>query len=143
MVGINIMGKRQIKRWLIGIIVTIILGTPGAFLACFNVYERIKENTFYKNASNSTENNANQSIRIHILTGETKEISEYIPLIITLDKILREDSKYLIYGTFNDGYDTVPFNRKGQGESIEIPNFIIQIMKIRDDYADFRIVQSE
>jgi hypothetical protein len=143
MVGINIMGKRQIKRWLIGIIVTIILGTPGAFLACFNVYERIKENAFYKNTSNSTDNNVNQSIRIHILAGETKEISEYIPLIVTLDKIQKDDTKYFISGTLNEGHDTMLFEKKRQGESIEIPNFIIQIMKIRDDYAEFRIVQSK
>jgi hypothetical protein len=143
MVGINIMGKRQIKRWMIGIIVTIILGTPGAFLACFNVYERIKENAFYKNVSNSIENNVNSTMRIHILAGETKEIPEYIPLIITLDKILKDDTRYFISGTLNEGHDTMPFEKKGQGESIEFPNYIIQIIKIRDDYAEFRIIQSE
>jgi hypothetical protein len=131
--------KKQIFKFLeyIAIIVTIVGGGITIYDK-INVYTRDK-----KERLDSINKNISQNSEIHILTGETKRISEDSLLIITLDKILKEDSEYLIYGTLNEGHDTMPFIKKGQGESIEFPNYIIQIMKVRDEYAEFRIVKSE
>jgi hypothetical protein len=137
------MSKQKIRKKFfkfleyIAIVVTIIVGG-------ITIYDKIKVYTQGgKYRLEPIAKNITQGAELHILIGETKRIFEDSLLIITLHKILKEDSEYLIYGTFNDGYDTVPFNRKGQGESIEISDFIIQIIKIRDDYAEFRIIQSE
>jgi hypothetical protein len=119
------------------IIVTILVGS-------ITVYDKIKAYTQDgKYRLESIAKNITQGAELHILIGETKRIFEDSLLIITLHKILKEDSEYLIYGTLNEGHDTMLFEKKRQGESIEIPNFIIQIIKIRDDYAEFRIVQSK
>jgi hypothetical protein len=140
---VKIMSKQKIRKQIfkflecIAIIVTIILGG-------ITIYDKIKVYVQDgKEQLDSIKKNISQNTEIHILIGETKRIFEDSLLIITLDKILKEDSEYLIYGTLNGGHDTMSFVKKGQGESIEFPNYIIQIMKIRDDYAEFSIVESE
>jgi hypothetical protein len=129
--------RKQIFKFIecIAIIVSIIVGG-------ITIYDRIKVYTQSEN-ERSIEKNINQNAKIHILMGETKSVFEDSLLIITLDKILNEDSERLIYGTLNEGHDTIHFEKKRQGDSIEFPNLIIQIMKIRDDYAELRIVKLE
>jgi len=134
------MGRRQTKRWLIGIIVTIILGAPFAVLTCFNVYDRVNKNTNVNEKSGLSDY---RIIELHILMGETKKIDDKSSLIISLFEIIKDDSRYIIRGTLNDGHDTVSFNKKGQGESIEFPAYTIQIMKIGEEYAEFRIISSD
>jgi hypothetical protein len=131
--------KKQILKFLeyFAIIVSIIVGG-------ITIYDKIKVYTQDGNKRlDLIKKNINQNAEIHILIGETKRVFEDSLLIITLEEILKDDYEYLIYGTLNEGHDTMPFAKKGQGESIEFPNYIIQIMKIRDDYAEFRIVKSE
>jgi hypothetical protein len=130
--------RKQVFKFLEYIAVMVAIINGGV-----TIYDRIKVYQDEKERFDPIEKNISQDVEIHILMGETKRIFEDSLLIITLDKILKDNFEYLISGTLNEGHDTMFFAEKRQGESIEFPDYIIQIMKIRDDYAELSIVKLE